>query len=73
MTDEQLQNVSQRQSYAIQTYLEAEGSIRQLQTQIARLKARQDVLFQDILDASAVLKEASQPTMSERYPENVQE
>ncbi len=59
MTDEQLQGISQQQSHAIQAYLETEGSIRQLQAQIARLKARQDVLFQDILDASAALKEAS--------------
>jgi len=60
MDEQQFAKVQAQQSYAIQAYLEAEGSIRALLAQVEQLKKRQDILFADIVSASGVLKEASQ-------------
>lgn len=68
MDEQQFAKVQAQQSYAIQAYLEAEGSIRALLAQVDQLKKRQDVLFADIVSASEVLKEASQSMQNEAQP-----
>jgi len=68
MDEQQFAKVQAQQSYAIQAYLEAEGSIRALLAQVEQLKKRQDVLFADIVSASEVIKEASQSIQNEAQP-----
>lgn len=68
MDEQQFAKVQAQQSYAIQAYLEAEGSIRALLAQVEQLKKRQDILFADIVSASEVLKEASQSMQNEAQP-----
>lgn len=64
MDEQQFAKVQAQQSYAIQAYLEAEGSIRALLAQVERLKKRQDVLFTDIVSASEALRSAqAQPPL----------
>lgn len=64
MDEQQFAKVQAQQSYAIQAYLEAEGSIRALLAQVEQLKKRQDVLFADIVSASEALRSAqTQPPL----------